>query len=429
MVWLAGAVIFFVGLMLSIAMHELGHLSFAKLFGVRTTQYMVGFGPTIWSSHRGETEYGIKWIPFGGYIRMIGMLPPRKEDEPGRVRRLTTGPFQGLIDSARGAALEEVRPSDANRVFYAKPWWQKVIIMVGGPAMNILLAVIFFAVVLMGFGALEGKTTVAAVNECVLPANVQQDCNSAQSRPGPAAQAGVKPGDTFVSFGSTKVTSGDQLRDLIRSSAGKTVPIVIERDGRQATLTLHPVANQVQSDTDPDKMQTVGFLGVVFERGRVQQGPGAVWDQLTFMAERTFIGLIHLPEKMVGVAKAAFGAERDPEGPVGVVGVSRIGGEIAAAPAPTSDKIAEFLVLLASFNFAVGVFNLIPLLPLDGGHIAGGLWEGIKRGFARLARRPDPGHVDVAKALPLAYGMAMILIVMGVLLAYADVVNPIRLGG
>src|ERR671914_750143 len=189
MIWLAGAVIFFVGLMLSIALHELGHLSFAKLFGVRTTQYMVGFGGTIWSFRRGETEYGVKWIPFGGYIRMIGMLPPRKEDQPGRVRKLTTGPFQGLIDSARGVALEEVRPSDGNRVFYAKPWWQKTLIMVGGPAMNVLLA------------------------------NVQQDCNSAQSRPGPAAQAGIKPGDNFVSFGGTKVSSGDQLRDLIRSSA------------------------------------------------------------------------------------------------------------------------------------------------------------------------------------------------------------------
>jgi membrane-associated protease RseP (regulator of RpoE activity) len=150
---------------------------------------------------------------------------------------------------------------------------------------------------------------------------------------------------------------------------------------------------------------------------------------MTFMAGHTVTALGHFPEKMVGVAKAAFGAQRDPEGPVGIVGVSRIGGEIAAAPAPTTDKIAEFLGLLASFNFAVGVFNLIPLLPLDGGHIAGALWEGIKRAFARVARRPDPGHVDVAKALPLAYGMAAILVVMGVLLAYADVVNPITLGG
>jgi membrane-associated protease RseP (regulator of RpoE activity) len=429
MIWLAGAVIFFFGLMVSIALHELGHLSFAKLFGVRTTQYMVGFGPTLWSRQRGETEYGVKWIPFGGYIRMIGMLPPRREDAPGTVRRLTTGPFQGLIDSARGAALEEVRPSDGNRVFYAKPWWQKVLVMMGGPAMNLLLAAVFFAVVLMGFGAFETKTTVSAVNACVLPANVQLDCRNPQARQGPAAQAGIRPGDKFVAFGGTKVTSGDQLRDLIRGSAGRTVPVVVDRDGRQVTLNLHPIANKVESDADPGKLQTVGFLGVSFEQARVAQGPGAVWDQMTFMAGRTVSALVHLPEKMVGVAKAAFGAHRDPNGPVGIVGVSRIGGEIASAPAPTSDKIAEFLGLLASFNFAVGMFNLVPLLPLDGGHIAGGLWEGVKRSIARVARRPDPGHVDVAKALPLAYGMAAILVVMGVLLAYADVVNPIRIGG
>jgi membrane-associated protease RseP (regulator of RpoE activity) len=429
MIWLAGAVIFFFGLMLSIALHEVGHLSFAKLYGVRTTQYMVGFGPTIWSRHKGETEYGIKWIPFGGYIRMIGMLPPRKEDEPGRTRRLTTGPFQGLIDSARGVALEEVRPSDGNRVFYAKPWWQKVIIMVGGPSMNILLAFVFFAVVFMGFGVPETKATVAEVNRCVVAANVKPGCDSPGARTAPAAKAGLMPGDTIESFGGTKISSGSQLRDLIRGSAGKSVPVVVDRGGRDVRLTINPIANQVQSDSDPGKLQTVGFLGVVFERARVPQGPGAVWDQMTFMAGHTVSALAHLPEKMVGVAKAAFGAQRDPEGPVGIVGVSRIGGEIAAAPAPTTDKIAEFLGLLASFNFAVGVFNLIPLLPLDGGHIAGGLWEGIKRAFARVARRPDPGHVDVAKALPLAYGMAAILVVMGVLLAYADVVNPITLGG
>jgi membrane-associated protease RseP (regulator of RpoE activity) len=429
MIWLAGAVIFFVGLMLSIALHELGHLSFAKLFGVRTTQYMVGFGPTIWSRHKGETEYGIKWIPFGGYIRMIGMLPPRKEDAPGSVRRLTTGPFQGLIDSARGAALEEVRAGDTNRVFYSKPWWQKVIIMTGGPAMNILLAVVFFAVVLMGFGAYESKPTVAEVNKCVVAANVKPGCDSPGSRPAPAAQAGLRPGDTIVSYGSTKISSGVRLRDLIRSSAGKTIPVVVDRGGQRVNLTLNPIANQVQSDADPNKLQTVGFLGVVFERSRAPQGPGAVWDQMTFMAGHTVTALGHFPQKMVGVAQAAFGGQRDPEGPVGIVGVSRIGGEIAAAPAPITDKIAEFLGLLASFNFAVGVFNLIPLLPLDGGHIAGGLWEGLKRSFARIARRPDPGHVDVAKALPLAYGMAAILVVMGVLLAYADVVNPITIGG
>jgi membrane-associated protease RseP (regulator of RpoE activity) len=427
--WLVGAVVFFAGIMFSIALHELGHLSFAKLFKVRTTQYMVGFGGTLWSRQRGETEYGIKWIPFGGYIRMIGMLPPRKEDEPGTVRRLTTGPFQGLIDSARGAALEEVTPTDGNRVFYAKPWWQKVLIMTAGPAMNIMLAAVFFAIVLMGFGALETKTTISVVNKCVVAANTQPGCDNPQSKAAPAAQAGLRPGDTFLSFGGTTITSGEQLRDLIRGSAGKNVPVVVRRGGQDVSLTMRPIANQVPSETNPNKMQTVGFLGVVFERELVPQGPGAVATQLTDMGRRTVIALVHMPEKMVGVAKAAFGGERDPEGPVGIVGVSRINGEYFASKAPSTDKLVFFLQLLASFNFAVGVFNLIPLLPLDGGHIAGGLWEGLKRGFARVTRRPDPGHVDVAKALPLAYGMATILIVMGVLLAYADVVNPIKLGG
>jgi membrane-associated protease RseP (regulator of RpoE activity) len=164
--------------------------------------------------------------------------------------------------------------------------------------------------------------------------------------------------------------------------------VVVDRDGRQLALTLQPIANKVESDADPGKLLTVGFLGVGFEQARVPQGPGVVWDQMTLMTKRTASALIHLPQKMVGVAKAAFGADRDPNGPVGIVGVSRIGGEIAAAPAPTTDKIAEFLTLLASFNFAVGMFNLVPLLPLDGGHIAGGLWEGLKRGLARVGPTP-----------------------------------------
>src|SRR3954447_24085813 len=135
MSWLfvVGIVVFFLGLLASIALHELGHLSFAKLFGVRTTQYMVGFGPTLWSRHRGETEYGVKWIPLGGYIRMIGMLPPRATDDPNKVRSVSTGPWQALIENARDVALEEVKPGDENKVFYRKPWWQKVIVMAGGP--------------------------------------------------------------------------------------------------------------------------------------------------------------------------------------------------------------------------------------------------------------------------------------------------------
>jgi membrane-associated protease RseP (regulator of RpoE activity) len=423
---LVGIVIFVVGLLVSIALHELGHLSFAKLFGVRTTQYMVGFGPTLWSRQRGETEYGIKWIPLGGYIRMIGMLPPRKGET--RPRRSSTGPFQGLIESARGAALEEVRPGDEDRVFYRKPWWQKLIIMSAGPGANIVLAAFLLAVVFMGFGVQTPKPVVQTVAECT-PAAADRDCGPGD-QPAPAARAGLRPGDRIVGFNGTKITSWEQLTKLIRGSGGKSVTLTVERGKQRLPVPVDLVRTQRPALEDGGKPVTAGFLGVGPQFVHERQGPGMVAGAMWDLTSRMTGALVTIPQRMVEVWKAAFaGDERKKDGPVGIVGASRIGGEIAAQPVPPSDRIAQFLLLLGSFNLAIAVFNLVPLLPLDGGHIAGALWEALRRGFARLFRRPDPGYVDVARALPLAYGMAIVIIAMGVLLIYADLVNPIRLNG
>nr|WP_242659684.1 site-2 protease family protein [Thermostaphylospora chromogena] len=432
MVWLyiAGLLIFLLGLMASIALHELGHLIPAKKFGIRVTQYMVGFGPTLWSRRRGETEYGIKWIPFGGYIRMIGMLPPRPEDEPGKLRRASTGPFQGLIDTAREAALEEIRPGDENRVFYRKPWWQKVIIMAGGPAMNFVLAFILFAVVLMGFGVATEQTVVAEVPQCVKTeqaARENPECTPSDPL-SPAAEAGLRPGDRVVSVAGRPVSDWDELSRAIRAEQAGPVQIGIERDGKPLTLTANLIAQERESLDKPGTYEIVGYLGISPKVEIQRQDLGAVVAHMGDLTARTAVALVNLPQKMVGVWEAAFsGEERDRDGPIGVVGAGRIGGEVAALDIPVENKIAFFVNLLAGFNLAVGMFNLIPLLPLDGGHIAGGLWEGLKRGFARITRRPMPGHVDIAKALPLTYAMALIMIVMAGLLMYADLVNPVRL--
>jgi membrane-associated protease RseP (regulator of RpoE activity) len=188
--------------------------------------------------------------------------------------------------------------------------------------------------------------------------------------------------------------------------------------------------NRLASLDDPTKTEMVGFLGITPLIGRERQGPGAVVSHMGDLTQHTVGALVGLPNRMVGVWQAAFGDKaRDPEGPIGVVGASRIGGEILASNNKAMDKVSWFLSVLASVNFAIGMFNLIPLLPLDGGHIAGALWEALKRGFARLVRRPDPGYVDVAKALPLTYAMAIVMIVMGALLIYADLVNPIHFTG
>jgi len=432
MSWLfvVGIVVFFFGLLASIALHELGHLSFAKLFGVRVPQYMVGFGPTMWSRHKGETEYGVKWIPLGGYIRMIGMLPPRREDAPGTLRGSSTGPFQSLIESARGASLEEVGPGDENRVFYRKKWWQKVVIMFAGPFMNLVLAFVFISIVVMGIGVATYKPVIGAVSKCAIPAaQAGRDCTASDPMT-PAVKAGLKPGDRIVSYDGNKIKSYERLQELIRASGGRTVAMVVHRGDQDVTLSVPVTTNQMQSLTDPDKTEKVGFLGITPTSGRERQGPGMVVSAMSDLTTRTVGSLLNMPRKMVGVWNAAFSDEkRDPNGPIGVVGASRIGGEIAASHEPGVDKLAFFLMMLGTVNFAIGMFNLVPLLPLDGGHIAGALWEGLKRLLARVTRRPDPGHVDVAKALPLTYAMAAVIITMGALLIYADLVNPVRLNG
>lgn len=427
-VTLIGIVIFFVGLLVSIGLHEFGHLIPAKLFGVRVSQWMVGFGPTLWSRRFGETEYGVKWIPLGGYARLIGMLPPLPGGDGTRLRRTSTGPFQGLVESARGASQEEIGPDDADRVFYRKKWWQKVIVMLGGPATNLVLATVLFGVVMMVFGVRTPQPVVQSVPDCFIPLKSDRTTCVPSDPAAPAAQIGLKPGDRFVSFEGKKITSWEQLSKLIRGAGAGPATLVVERAGQELTLRPDLVATERPRPDDPKRFDRVGYLGVEPTSEKVRQGPGAVVSQMWDFTSTAAGAVVHIPDRMVGVWHAAFGGgERDLDSPVGIVGATRLGGEIASAPVPVTDRISDFIALLATFNLAVGIFNLIPLLPLDGGHVAGALWEGVKRGVARVRRRPDPGYVDVAKALPVAYAMAFIMISMTVLLVYADIVNPVRL--
>src|SRR6478752_1047867 len=226
-----GIVLFAFALLFSIAWHELGHLTFAKLFNVRTTQYMIGFGKTVWSKQVGETEYGYKAIPLGGYIRMIGMVPPGKD---GRQKISTTamgpaGMVRNIVEETRAGDRSQVTAEDEGRQFYQLHPGKRIIIMAAGPVMNLILAVGIFSVLLVGIGIKAPSTTIAQVNQCVIPAAAagqtqQTECTAADA-PTPAAQAGLLPGDTITGFDGTPVTSWDQLTDLIQASAGMTVPL------------------------------------------------------------------------------------------------------------------------------------------------------------------------------------------------------------
>ncbi len=427
----------------SIALHEIGHLVPAKRFGVKVTQYMIGFGPTVWSRRRGETEYGFKWIPAGGYIRMIGMFPPGKGEDEHHLRESSTGAFQSLAEDASHAALREIKPGDEGRVFYKLSVPKKVVVMLGGPTMNLVIAVVLLTILLVGFGDPRERaltTTVATVSECVVAAGSGRTSCSPDDPIAPANEAGVRPGDRVVSFAGEQVTDWEQMRGLIRERADEATPMVVERDGAPLDLELTPMLTQVVrieggevvlDEAGQPQLVEAGFVGVSpvqeLQPQPVSAVPGFIGDQVVAVANV----VARLPVRMVDVAQAAFGEEeRDPAGPIGIVGVGRLAGEYSAFDDVTvRDKVAFMLGLMGSLNVALFVFNLIPLLPLDGGHVAGALWEGLRRQLARLRGRADPGPVDVAKALPLVYVVSIALIAMSVLLLYADIVRPITLRG
>ena len=435
LVYTLGMVLFLLGVLASIALHEVGHMVPAKKFGVKVTQYFVGFGKTVWSTRKGETEYGIKAIPMGGFIRMVGMLPPAKRDANGQVMGITHGFFGRLIADARAVEYENVRDDEQDRLFYRKEWWKKVIVMSGGPMMNVLIAVVLLSAVFMGFGVQKPTLTVDQVSDCVIPASQgNRACRvgGPDADPlSPALKAGFKPGDQILSVNGTPVSTWDAFSEQVRANGDKAITVVVDRGGKQVTLTTHTIVSQRPDLNSPSKYVDVGFLGVLPSEVRERKDLGYVASTIGDYTAKTGEALLHMPQRMVGVMQAAFGTqERDPNSPMSVVGASRVAGEVASANTiSVEDRLATLLTLLGVVNLFVALFNFIPLLPLDGGHIAGALYEAVRRGIARLRGRPDPGYADVAQLLPIAYTAATVLIVMGVLLVWADIVNPIRISG
>jgi membrane-associated protease RseP (regulator of RpoE activity) len=429
MMFVLGILLLFAGIMFSVAWHELGHYLAARKFGIKVPEFFVGFGKTIWSRKVGETEFGFKAIPLGGYVRMIGMLPPAKGETLGRSRR--TGPFQGLIDDARRQSAMDVLPEDAHRQFYTRAPWKRIIVMAAGPFQNLILAIVLFAIAIMGIGIPTNSTTISSVSQCVLPASAPptEQCPPG-APPTPAAAAGFLPGDKIVAFNGSPVAENDwrALQEAIRGASG-TVTVTVERDGQRRDLTPTLIRTEARDLDDLDRIVEASFLGVSPLPVIARQGPGTVVEQVGIVIARTAQAIVNLPERLPNLFGSAFlGAERDQDGPVGIVGVSRIGGEFLASDEFTATQQVLFLLnLLALVNISLFLFNMLPLPPLDGGQIFPALWEAVKKRIARLRGRPDPGPVDAAKLLPVAYVVALLFIGWSAILLVADVVNPIQL--
>ncbi|PZR55548.1 zinc metalloprotease [Xylanimonas oleitrophica] len=403
----------------------------AKAFGVRVSQYMVGFGPTLWSRTRGETEYGVKAIPLGGYVRMVGMLPPAP---PGT--RTGRGFFGRVVADAREASVEEIRPGEEHRAFYHLSTPKKLVVMLGGPVMNLVLAFVLTAA-FFAIGITQATPTVASLSRCV-PTATGEPCSPAEA-PAPAADAGLEPGDRVVAYAGERVTTWQSLLDAIDDAGAAPAPVVVERAGQRVELTVTPVdATRAVVDADGEPLRDAGgqvqtvsgpFLGISPTVARQSLPLNEVPAEVGRMFTATAGAVVTFPAKVWQAAEQAFtDAPRSADGVQSIVGVGRTAVDVAGLDASVLDRVTVMLSLLAALNMALFVFNLIPLLPLDGGHVVNALYEGAKRTAARVRGvRPLPGPADVARTMPVAYVMFVVLLGSTVLLVAADVVDPVKI--
>ncbi len=423
LLYLLGILIFLVGIAASVGLHELGHYLPAKAFGVQVRQFMIGFGPTLFSRMRGETEFGIKAFPLGGYILMSGMYPPAKK--PYR------GLFANWISEAR-AEIDSQEQGPEERKFYQLSALKKMTIMLGGPLMNLLLGTVLIITAMTGIGTLQNSLTVNQVYPCMESAT-ESEC-PAGSPTTPAKEAGVLPGDQVTAVNGQAVADWNEVTDLL--SSNPTSQLTVFRDGREVTLTVTPVfmertvfdsLGNIELDeagkpvTELSPVLGIRLFGVT-KPLPIDQALSYTGASLVSMASFIF----ELPQQIYEVTLSTVGiTERDPYGAVSIVGVGQLAGELTAADIGNDAKLASLLLLLGSLNLVLFVFNLVPLLPLDGGHVLGAIYEGAKRRVVKVATGSDPGPIDTAKALPLAYFVWVVLIFVGVLLILADLINPI----
>ena len=403
LVWLTAAtgvygLAMVLGIVVMITLHELGHFVMAKRAGMKVTEFFLGFGPRIWSVRRGETEYGLKLIPAGAYVKIIGMHD-----------------------------IEEVDPADEPQTYRQQPFWQRFGVAVAGSTVHFALALGLIYILLVGVG-LPGGEFVQSESDWRVGSVTE---GSAASR------AGLREGDDVVAIDGRAVSTFQDLRAIVGPQPGEEAVLTYERDGerRDVTVTL---------GENPDDA-TLGFLGVGAgarpdDRLSPIEGVTASVDGFGAATVQSLEGLGKLftpdgissygrqvrdardePTAAEGVSDPRAGAAADEEEPnetrlLSLLGVFRIGVDAGEA-----GGAASLMILFAYINVFIGLFNLVPLLPFDGGHVSIAVYEKIQEWRRREGRRY---LADVGKLIPMTYAVVVVLGLIFVSSLYLDILNP-----
>ena len=390
-----GVLAFVVALLLSVMIHEAGHYLTARKFGMKVTEFFLGFGQKIWSTQRGETEFGIKAIPAGGYCRIVGM-----------------------------SSREELSEADQDRAFIKAGVGQRLIVLGAGSFLHFVIGFVLLLTLFLSVGLTSVTSTVEKVSECI-PQKASEVC-SAKSTPSPAKNVGILAGDKIIKVDGKSYKDWSDVVSVIRASAGKELTITVERNGAPLDIAVTPASRDLNG-------KVIGVLGVVNKVGTITYGPvDAVSRAGKFtgqILQNSATSLVSLPSKIPNLISQTFGGEkRDAEGLVGVVGVARVSGETANTKALTvREKIATFILIIASLNLFVGMFNLLPLLPLDGGHMAVAIVDGARNFLARRRGLAKPAPFDVERLTPITMVVFVLMAALSILLLAADIFNPIKM--
>jgi len=399
---IVGVIAFVVALLASVMIHEAGHYFTAKRYGMKVTEFFLGFGAKIWSTRRGETEFGVKAIPAGGYCKIIGMTPH-----------------------------DEIAEEDKNRTFLGGTIRERLVVLGAGSFLHFVLGFLLIFTLFVGVGVNQALNKVDEIVPCIVTTS-DGKCppNSEKS---PAFLAGLQPGDEIVAIRkSDEQASRSDMKwpdvlEVIRSSPNEAVVVTVVRG-----IERFEVPVTLGSRTSSG--ETRGVIGIISSYGIVRLGPvdGTI-ESAKFVGDvvkGSVTSLIRLPVMIPDLINQTFGdEERDPEGLVGVVGVARTTGEISSSERlDFHGKVVFFLLIVAGLNIFVGIFNLLPILPLDGGHMAVAIADGVRRSNAKRKGRPAPPPVDVEKLTPITLVVVVLMISLTVLLLLADIINPVRLG-